>query len=304
MNQSSPDDSPPLLKPIPTKFNFSAPFYSIIEKTKEYFWWNVTDLVVNSSDQLAAIQRLYLGCKQVTKSYSNFIDFLIAVYYDTKQYRLTTQYVTQNKNTIPSGHLYFEVIEPGMFDERNIFDTIDESIKGLVYHIKSEVDANENDNVLLQDINYIREYCRYDSTIQKLSVTKADLMMQDIRDRAYRIYSKYPRIEDIRWSVDLKESIANDILSLISPGKFVKFDKQSYTQIDKMLEKNKAVLITGIGGVGKSTMAWLYSQYKVSKELNNFCVKSFNMHNSDDIIQEYFEKWIDLLFTNGEYKKS
>ena len=238
----------------------------------------------------------------VTKVIGAPLDIISAGYSDTDRFRMIAHYVSQNKYNISIEHaeIYFKVKEHVMFDERYIVDTIDESIKGLVYRIKSAIDACEKDDVLLEDIHYIRRCCRYDSNNHRLSVTKADLVMQDIRDRGYRIYSKYPLIENIKWSVDLKESIANEFLSVVSPGKYIDFDKPSYTQIDGMFKENKAVLITGIGGVGKSTLALLYSQFRVSKELNNFCVKSFVVHSSEDMFQEYFDKWIDLFYRDRE----
>ena len=241
----------------------------------------------------------------VAKTVGSPIHFLSPVYSDAEQFRMVAEYIARDNFNMSIEHAetFFKVKERQMFDERNIVDTIDESIKCLVYHIKSEVDASETGDELIEDIQYIRGRCRYDSSSHKLSVTKADLMMQDIRDRAFRIYSKYPLLDQIRWRVDIKKSIANEFLAVVSPGTFVEFDKPTYTQIDDMFTNNKVVLVNGVGGVGKSTLALLYSKYRVSKESNNFRVKSFNMRSFEDIFQEYFDKWIELFFAEREQQE-
>ena len=145
-----------------------------------------------------------------------------------------------------------------------------------------------------------------------MSVTNKHMQMNDIRDRARRIYHKYLKSGDIKFIENmrslnlntresLKITIANNFLYLESRTRLIK-DDYSLTQIDKLFEEKKIVFIVGLPGMGKSTLARQYSEIFLEKDITNNIVLSFRMDSVTSIREKYFSTLIDLLFSDETAK--
>ena len=77
----------------------------------------------------------------------------------------------------------------------------------------------------------------------------------------------------------------------------------SFDEIDQILKEKNVILFHGIGGIGKSTLAYQYTRYFLDQNSNEHCVKSFYLKPSrssnclNTILDIFFVKQIEELFS-------
>ena len=198
------------------------------------------------------------------------------------------------------------ILPPDDFDMRNKQDAIDNLIVEL---LNRQLHSFEEDELLKKTSDFIKNKCKYDTVNMELSVTNKNLQMNDIRDRARRIYHKYPKSGDIKFIDNTRSLIrarksiklVNKFLNLDSRTRLIK-DNSALSKIDDLFKENKIIFIVGLPGIGKSTLARQYSDLFLKKDDQNNIVLSFRMDSVNSIRETYFESLIDALF-EGEKAK-
>ena len=252
----------------------------------------------------------------------------------TEQYtRVGRHSFKDEKNDVEIRFNEFLAISPQRLDTRKRSDTIDAYIVELLL-AHTEIVVNADDHRLADDVAFIRRYCKYDRVSEELSVSTPALLMSEVRDKARRIYHKYPRIEQIeRRGVGAAiigaggliggdvhvaprgPRFANEFLLSVGVASYV--ETVRFELVDGAFQRGQAVLVTGVAGVGKSTFASQYTRHFVAMNTPDHCTLAFKLarhgssrlrHNKQQqaatattsVRNEYFAKLIDLLFAAGD----